>query len=430
MTAVAADILPSVVLPAGIAKQAETVATRDAKPNLIGMSREELGEALRSVGVEERQVKMRVQQLWHWLYLRGADHFDRMTNVAKEMRRALDTKYSIQRPEIVSEQISVDGTRKWLLRFPARGAGRPVEIETVYIPEEGRGTLCVSSQVGCTLTCAFCHTGTQKLVRNLTSEEIVSQVLVARDRLGDYPGTPAANGAIVPREGRFVSNIVMMGMGEPLFNFDAVAQALTIMTDGDGLSLSKRRVTLSTSGVVPNIARIGAETGVMLAVSLHAARDDLRDVLVPLNRKFPIAELLEACRAYPALSNARRITFEYVMLKGVNDSPADALELVRVLKGIPAKINLIPFNPWPGSKYQCSDWETIEQFADIVNHAGYASPIRTPRGRDILAACGQLKSASERLRIKDRLAAEEGLSAERGEGLALRAMIATDDDED
>lgn len=430
MTAVAADILPSVVLPAGIAKQAETVATRDAKPNLIGMSREELGEALRSVGVEERQVKMRVQQLWHWLYLRGADHFDRMTNVAKEMRRALDTKYSIQRPEIVSEQISVDGTRKWLLRFPARGAGRPVEIETVYIPEEGRGTLCVSSQVGCTLTCAFCHTGTQKLVRNLTSEEIVSQVLVARDRLGDYPGTPAANGAIVPREGRFVSNIVMMGMGEPLFNFDAVAQALTIMTDGDGLSLSKRRVTLSTSGVVPNIARIGAETGVMLAVSLHAARDDLRDVLVPLNRKFPIAELLEACRAYPALSNARRITFEYVMLKGVNDSPADALELVRVLKGIPAKINLIPFNPWPGSKYQCSDWETIEQFADIVNHAGYASPIRTPRGRDILAACGQLKSASERLRIKERLAAEEGLSAERGEGLALRAMIATDDDED
>ena len=222
----------------------------------------------------------------------------------------------------------------------------------------------------------------------------------------------------------------MMGMGEPLFNFDAVAQALTIMTDGDGLSLSKRRVTLSTSGVVPNIARIGAETGVMQAVSLHAARDDLRDVLVPLNRKFPIAELLEACRAYPALSNARRITFEYVMLKGVNDSPADALELVRVLKGIPAKINLIPFNPWPGSKYQCSDWETIEQFADIVNHAGYASPIRTPRGRDILAACGQLKSASERLRIKERLAAEEGLSAERGEGLALRAMIATDDDED
>lgn len=421
---------PTASLPAGIAKTAETVATRDAKPNLIGMSREELGEALRSVGVEERQVKMRVQQLWHWLYLRGADHFDRMTNVAKEMRRALDTKYSIQRPEIVSEQISVDGTRKWLLRFPARGAGRPVEIETVYIPEEGRGTLCVSSQVGCTLTCAFCHTGTQKLVRNLTSEEIVSQVLVARDRLGDYPGTPAANGAIVPREGRFVSNIVMMGMGEPLFNFDAVAQALTIMTDGDGLSLSKRRVTLSTSGVVPNIARIGAETGVMLAVSLHAARDDLRDVLVPLNRKFPIAELLEACRAYPALSNARRITFEYVMLKGVNDSPADALELVRVLKGIPAKINLIPFNPWPGSKYQCSDWETIEQFADIVNHAGYASPIRTPRGRDILAACGQLKSASERLRIKERLAAEEGLSAERGEGLALRAMIATDDDED
>jgi 23S rRNA (adenine2503-C2)-methyltransferase len=343
-----------------------------------------------------------------------------MTNVAKDLRGTLGEAYTLARPEIVAEQISRDGTRKWLMRFPPRGAGRPVEIETVYIPEEGRGTLCVSSQVGCTLTCSFCHTGTQKLVRNLTPEEILAQVLIARDRLGDYPDSAPDRSAAVPSEGRLVSNIVMMGMGEPLYNFDNVKQALLIATDGDGLSLSKRRVTLSTSGVVPYIGRTGAEIGVMLAISLHAVRDDLRDVLVPLNKKYPLKDLLDACRAYPGLSNARRITFEYVMLKGVNDSLADARELVKLLRGIPAKINLIPFNPWPGSAYECSDWSTIEAFAEVVNQAGYASPIRTPRGRDILAACGQLKSESERMRKRDRDALEDGMTEA---DLALRAMV-------
>ncbi|WP_439530147.1 23S rRNA (adenine(2503)-C(2))-methyltransferase RlmN [Pannonibacter sp.] len=372
------------------------------KPTLIGLDRAGLAEAMASIDIPERQRKMRAQQLWHWLYVRGASDFGQMTNIAKDLRVTLDDHFSIARPEIVSEQISVDGTRKWLFRFPPRGAGRPVEIETVYIPEEGRGTLCVSSQVGCTLTCTFCHTGTQKMVRNLTSEEILSQVLIARDRLGDFPDAATPQGAIVPSEGRLVTNVVMMGMGEPLYNFDNVKQALLIASDGDGLSLSKRRITLSTSGVVPEIARTGDEIGCMLAISLHAVRDDLRDVLVPINKKWPIKDLLDACRRYPGLSNAKRITFEYVMLKGVNDSDADARELVRLLAGIPAKINLIPFNPWPGSEYECSDWERIEHFADIVNRAGYASPIRTPRGRDIFAACGQLKSASERMRKKDR----------------------------
>ncbi|NBN65831.1 23S rRNA (adenine(2503)-C(2))-methyltransferase RlmN [Microvirga tunisiensis] len=376
------------------------------KPTLIGLDRAGLAEAMASIDIPERQRKMRAQQLWHWLYVRGASDFGQMTNIAKDLRYTLQDHFSIARPEIVSEQISVDGTRKWLFRFPPRGAGRPVEIETVYIPEEGRGTLCVSSQVGCTLTCTFCHTGTQKMVRNLTAEEILSQVLMARDRLGDFPDASTPQGAIVPSEGRLVSNIVMMGMGEPLYNFDNVKQALLIASDGDGLSLSKRRITLSTSGVVPEIARTGDEIGCMLAISLHAVRDDLRDVLVPINKKWPIKDLLDACRRYPGLSNAKRITFEYVMLKGVNDSDADARELVRLLAGIPAKINLIPFNPWPGSAYECSDWERIEQFADIVNRAGYASPIRTPRGRDIFAACGQLKSASERMRKKDRDALE------------------------
>ncbi|MEJ1159805.1 23S rRNA (adenine(2503)-C(2))-methyltransferase RlmN [Prosthecomicrobium sp. N25] len=387
-------------------KVAEAQPVRDAKPSLMGMTRDDLADALRSIGIEERQVRMRVAQLWHWIYLRGVPSFERMTNVSKDLRAVLAERFVIGRPEIVAEQVSVDGTRKWLLRFPPRGAGRPVEVETVYIPEEGRGTLCVSSQVGCTLTCSFCHTGTQKLVRNLTKEEIVAQIVVARERLGDFPHMSAEPGAIVPREGRFVSNIVMMGMGEPLYNFDAVRDALLVASDGEGLSLSKRRITLSTSGVVPLIPRAGAEIGTMLAISLHAVRDDLRDELVPLNRKYPIAALMEACRAYPGLSNARRITFEYVMLKGVNDSPADARELVRLLRGIPAKINLIPFNPWPGSAYACSDWDTIETFAEVVNRAGYASPIRTPRGRDILAACGQLKSASERLKVRERLALE------------------------
>ena len=385
------------------------------KPSLIGLSREELAAALVEAGVPERQGRMRASQIWHWLYVRGVSNFSEMFNISKELRTLLSDRFTIGRPEIVEEQISQDGTRKWLFRYPSRGAGRPVEIETVYIPEEGRGTLCISSQVGCTLTCSFCHTGTQKLVRNLTTEEILSQLLTARDRLGDFPDRDTPAGAIVPAEGRKVSNIVMMGMGEPLYNFDNVKSALLVASDGDGLALSKRRITLSTSGVVPEIARTGEEIGVMLAISLHAVRDDLRDMLVPINKKYPLKELLDACRSYPGLSNARRITFEYVMLKDVNDSMADAKELVRLLKGIPAKINLIPFNPWPGTNYQCSDWETIERFADYINGAGYASPIRTPRGRDILAACGQLKSESERMKKHERLALEAMMIAGHGD---------------
>ncbi|MDX3927551.1 MAG: 23S rRNA (adenine(2503)-C(2))-methyltransferase RlmN [Shinella sp.] len=385
------------------------------KPSLIGLAREDMARALSEKGVPERQVKMRVSQLWHWLYVRGVSDFDHMTNVSKDMREMLKEHFTIARPEVVEEQVSADGTRKWLLRFPARGAGRPVEVETVYIPEEGRGTLCISSQVGCTLTCSFCHTGTQKLVRNLTSEEILSQLLLARDRLGDFPDRETPAGAIVPSDGRKVSNIVMMGMGEPLYNFENVKSALLIATDGDGLSLSKRRVTLSTSGIVPEIYRTGEEIGVMLAISLHAVRDDLRDMLVPINKKYPLKQLLDACRAYPSLSNARRITFEYVMLKDVNDSLEDAKLLIQLLRGIPAKINLIPFNPWPGTNYQCSEWEQIEKFADFINQAGYASPIRTPRGRDILAACGQLKSESERMRKVDRMAFEAMMIAGHGE---------------
>lgn len=385
------------------------------KPSLIGLSREDMGKALRASGVPERQVKMRVSQLWHWLYVRGVSDFDAMSNVSKDLRDLLSRNFTIARPEIVEDQISNDGTRKWLFRFPARGAGRPVEIETVYIPEEGRGTLCVSSQVGCTLTCSFCHTGTQKLVRNLTAEEILAQLLTARDCLGDFPDRDTPAGAIVPSEGRKITNVVMMGMGEPLYNFEQVKTALLIASDGDGLSLSRRRITLSTSGIVPEIYRTGEEIGVMLAISLHAVRDELRDMLVPINKKYPLKQLIEACRAYPGLSNARRITFEYVMLKDVNDSLEDAKELVRLLKGIPAKINLIPFNPWPGTNYQCSDWEQIEKFADFVNQAGYASPIRTPRGRDILAACGQLKSESERMRKVDRMAFEAMMIVGHGE---------------
>jgi 23S rRNA m2A2503 methyltransferase len=384
-------------------------------PDLVGMDREEIAAALAALGVPAKQIRMRVTQIWHWLYVRGASDFNSMLNVSREMRDMLARNFTIARPEIVDEQISSDGTRKWLLRFPARGAGRPVEVETVYIPEEGRGTLCISSQVGCTLTCSFCHTGTQKLVRNLTAGEILGQLLMARDRLGDFPDQDTPAGAIVPSEGRKVSNIVMMGMGEPLYNFENVKKALLIASDGDGLSLSRRRITLSTSGVVPEIVRTGEEIGVMLAISLHAPNDDLRDLLVPINKKYPLAALMEACRNYPGLSNARRITFEYVMLKDVNDSLDDARALVKLLKGIPAKINLIPFNPWPGTNYQCSDWETIERFADFINNAGYASPIRTPRGRDILAACGQLKSESERMRKVDRIALEAMMIAGHGE---------------
>jgi 23S rRNA (adenine2503-C2)-methyltransferase len=357
---------------------------------------------------------MRVRQLWHWIYARGAKDFEAMTSVSKELRASLAQHFTLARPDVVAEQVSVDGTRKWLLRLPSEHPGeRPHEVECVYIPEADRGTLCLSSQVGCTLTCSFCHTGTQRLVRNLTPGEIVGQIMVARDRMGDWLGAERAKAPGLPTEGdRYVSNIVMMGMGEPLYNFEAVRDALNVAADGEGLSISKRRITLSTSGVVPMIARAGAETGVMLAVSLHAVRDDLRNELVPLNRKYPIAELLEACRNYPGVSNARRITFEYVMLKGVNDSAADAKALVRLLKGIPAKINLIPFNPWPGSKYECSDWDQIEKFSEVVFNAGYASPVRTPRGRDILAACGQLKSATEKLSARERM--------------ALRAMAMTD----
>src|ERR1700716_2490199 len=370
------------------------------KPSLVGLSRAELAEALASVGVPASQRKMRAQQIWNWLYARGATGFEQMTSVSKELRAALAEKFTLARPEVVAEQVSVDGTRKWLLRLPSENPGeRPHEVECVYIPETDRGTLCVSSQVGCTLTCSFCHTGTQRLVRNLTPGEIVGQVMLARDRLRGGGG---------PRG----TNVVMMGMGEPLYNFEAVRDALLIVADNEGIGISKRRITLSTSGVVPNIARAGAEIGVMLAISLHAVRDELRNELVPLNRKYPIKELLDACRNYPGLTNAKRITFEYVMLKGVNDSLADAKALVKLLKGIPAKINQIPFNPWPGSRYECSDWEQIEKFSEYVFNAGYSPPVRTPRERDILAACGQLKSATEKLSARERM--------------ALRAMAMTD----
>jgi 23S rRNA (adenine2503-C2)-methyltransferase len=401
--------------PAGFVEKAPLeLYVPPAKPSLVGMTRAVLAEALGGIGVPPAQQKMRVQQLWHWLYVRGTRRFEEMTSVSKELRGTLAQHFTLDRPEVVAEQVSVDGTRKWLLRLPGEHSGeRPHEVECVYIPEADRGTLCVSSQVGCTLNCSFCHTGTQRLVRNLTAGEIVGQIMVARDRLGDWLGAERAKGDGLPTAGdRFVSNIVMMGMGEPLYNFEAVRDAIAVIADGDGVAISKRRITLSTSGVVPNIARTGAEIGCMLAVSLHAVRDDLRNELVPLNRKYPIAELLDACRNYPGVSNARRITFEYVMLKGVNDALADAKALVKLLKGIPAKINLIPFNPWPGSTYECSDWEQIEKFSEIIFNAGYASPVRTPRGRDILAACGQLKSATEKLTARERL--------------ALRAMAMTD----
>ncbi|MCW6509887.1 23S rRNA (adenine(2503)-C(2))-methyltransferase RlmN [Lichenifustis flavocetrariae] len=385
-----------------------------AKLTLAGMTREELATALRAIDVPEREIRMRVAQVWHWIYFHGLRDFDGMLNVAKGLRARLAEAYTLDRPDVVTEQVSVDGTRKWLIRLAPTGPhDRGAEVECVYIPESDRGTLCVSSQVGCTLTCTFCHTGTQKLVRNLTSAEIVAQLLVARDRLGDFPGLTAPTDGLVPGEGnRAVSNIVFMGMGEPLYNLDHVTAAIGIMADGEGLSLSRRRITVSTSGVVPQIGPLGATAGTMLAISLHATHDALRDELVPLNRKYPIADLLQSCRTYPGVSNARRITFEYVMLKGVNDSLAEAKALVRLLKGIPAKINLIPFNPWPGSRYECSEWNVIERFSDVVFNAGYASPVRTPRGRDILAACGQLKSETEKLRARARLMLEAGDQAE------------------
>jgi 23S rRNA (adenine2503-C2)-methyltransferase len=379
-----------------------------SKPSLVGLPRAELAEALGGAGVPERQRRMRVQQIWHWLYVRGAQSFDEMTTLSKDLRVTLAEHFTLARPEVAAEQTSVDGTRKWLLRLPGEVDDRPHEVECVYIPEADRGTLCISSQVGCTLNCTFCHTGTQRLVRNLTAGEIAGQVVLARDRLSDWRREAGGD----EPEKRLVSNVVMMGMGEPLYNFEAVRDGINVVADGEGLSISKRRITLSTSGVVSNIVRAGDEIGTMLAVSLHAVTDELRNELVPLNRKYPLRELLDACRNYPGLSNARRITFEYVMLKGINDSLIDAKALVRLIKGIPAKINLIPFNPWPGSKYECSDWQQIEKFSEIVFDAGYASPVRTPRGRDILAACGQLKSASEKLSARERL--------------ALRAMAMTD----
>ncbi len=358
--------------------EAEPPLRRD----LIGLDRAELGAVVGSLGEPERAWRMRERQLWHWLYHSGARSFREMSNVSKALRARLEEACEMARPAVVSEQRSLDGTLKWLLRL-ADGN----EVECVYIPEEERGTLCVSTQVGCTLSCRFCYTGTQRLVRNLEPGEIVGQVMVARDALGEWP-TPSGT--------RLISNLVVMGMGEPLYNYERVAKALGIVMDGDGIALSRRRITLSTAGVVPMMARCGSELGVNLAVSLHAVRDELRDRLVPLNRKYPIAELLAACRAYPAGSNARRITFEYVMLRGVNDSPAEARELTRLIAGIPAKVNLIPFNPWPGAPFECSDDAAISAFATIVNNAGYAAPVRSPRGQDVMAACGQLRSASQR----------------------------------
>ena len=394
--------------PVRIPLRAETpdAARRDdattPKPSLIGLSRQEMAGFLGGIGVPERQQRMRVSQLWRWIYTQGVRDFDAMTNVSKALRRDLSETASLARPEIVSEQISSDGTRKWLSRLAPTKPGLPgPEVESVYIPDADRATLCISSQVGCTLNCSFCHTGTQPLVRNLTAGEIVGQIMLARDRIGDWPGLDAENPTALPESERKISNIVLMGMGEPLYNFDNVKTAMAIANDGDGLAISKRRITLSTSGVVPMIPRTGHEMGVMLAISLHAVHDELRNELVPLNKKYPIAELLEACRNYPGLANNRRITFEYVMLKGVNDSLAEARELVRLLARIPAKINLIPFNPWPGAPYDCSDWEQIENFAAVIQRAGYASPVRTPRGRDIMAACGQLKSESKKVRASE-----------------------------
>ncbi len=373
----------------------------DLRPTLVGLACEDLAAILERVNVPEKQRKMRMRQLWHWIYQRGVTDFAAMTDVSKELRLKLEEAFVIGRPEVVTEQISSDGTRKWLLRLAPDEKGARHEVETVYIPEEDRGTLCISSQVGCTLTCTFCHTGTQKLVRNLTAGEIVGQIMLARDKIKDWPDDITANPK-PPSSGRYVTNVVLMGMGEPLYNFDNVKTAINIAADGEGLSLSKRRITLSTSGVVPEIVRAGAEIGSALAISLHGTTDEIRNKLVPLNKKYPIAELLEACRNYPGVSNAKRITFEYVMLKDVNDTLADAKRLVKLLSGIPAKVNLIPFNPWPGTAYVCSEWDTIENFAEILNNAGYASPVRTPRGRDIMAACGQLKSESMKVRASER----------------------------
>ncbi|MCG8443590.1 MAG: 23S rRNA (adenine(2503)-C(2))-methyltransferase RlmN [Caulobacterales bacterium] len=366
-------------------------AARPHRLSLAGLARAELRHELEALGVEPKKSRMRANQLWRWIYHYGVTDFDRMTDVGKGLRAQLADSFTLARPEIVARQVSTDGTRKYLIRLAGdarttNAAGHGPEVEAVFIPDVGKsGALCVSSQVGCTLNCTFCHTGTQRMVRNLTAQEIIAQVMIARDDIEDWPSS---------EENRAITNIVFMGMGEPLYNLPEVGKAISVISDGDGIAISRRRITVSTSGVVPEMEPLGRDVQAMLAISLHATNDPLRDELVPINRKYPIAALMQACRDYPGLSNARRITFEYVMLKGVNDSDAEAKALVRLLAGTPAKINLIPFNPWPGALYECSDWDRIEAFADIVNRAGYASPIRTPRGRDIMAACGQLKSAS------------------------------------
>jgi len=370
-----------------------------ARLNIVGLTRDQLREALVAAGTPERQAKMRLGQLWQWVYHWGVRDFAAMTNLAKDYRAFLATHFEIVLPEVVTRQISIDGTRKYLVRI----AGGH-EVEVVYIPEEGRGTLCISSQVGCTLTCSFCHTGTQKLVRNLTAGEIVGQVMLARDDMGEWPVQGAPKD-----ETRLISNVVLMGMGEPLYNFENVRDAMKIVMDNEGIALGRRRITLSTSGVVPEIARTAQEIGCLLAVSFHATTDEVRDQLVPINKKWNIATLLDALRAYPGLTNSERITFEYVMLQGVNDTPEDAHRLVELIRGIPAKINLIPFNEWPGAPYKRSSGNRIHAFADIIHNAGYATPIRTPRGEDIMAACGQLKSTTERARkSKAQIAVETG----------------------
>jgi 23S rRNA (adenine2503-C2)-methyltransferase len=374
----------------------------DGPLNLLGLTRDALHDTLIAAGTSEKQAKMRTGQLWQWIYQKGVRQFDEMTNLSKEYRALLTENFVITLPEVVSKQVSVDGTRKYLVRI----AGGH-EVETVYIPETDRGTLCISSQVGCTLTCSFCHTGTQKLVRNLTSGEIIGQVMLARDDLGEWP-EPGRNPA---NTARLLSNIVLMGMGEPLYNFENVRDAMKIAMDPEGIQLSRRRITLSTSGVVPEIARTATEIGCLLAVSFHGTTDQVRDKLVPINKRWNLEALLDALRDYPKVSNSERITFEYVMLKGVNDTDEDAHRLVEMIKGIPAKVNLIPFNPWPGAPYQRSSNNRINAFAEIIYKAGYASPVRKPRGEDIFAACGQLKSATERARkSRKEIAAEAGIS--------------------
>ena len=395
-------------LPLGTEPTVVSRPTLDADRTMVGLNRAEIGDRLRQIGIPEKQIKMRTTQVWHWIYYRGVKSFDEMLNVSKDARQKLAENFTIGRPEIIENLTSKDGTRKWLMKFPDGN-----EVETVFIPDKtkDRGTLCVSSQVGCTLTCKFCHTGTQRLVRNLTTAEIVMQFLVARDHLGEWP---------TPSEGRVLSSVVMMGMGEPLYNFDNVRDALKIIMDDQGIALSRRRITLSTSGVVPEMERCGVEIGVNLAISLHAVTNEVRDEIMPINKKYPLEELLAACRDYPGAKGSRRITFEYIMLKDINDSDEDARNLVRLLRkyDIHAKVNLIPFNPWPGSNYQRSEDRQIKRFSEYVFDAGISAPIRSPRGEDILAACGQLKSESEKMRkseiLKQKILkqqAEDGISS-------------------